>query len=231
MKIPVPIFTSSPLSVLFRFLFILLCTPCILKGQIGCGPGWPKDTSATRIRNIGFTTPVSKNCTINGIAIGFEPATWRGGQTLNINGLSISAAPTDPLYAYAVLIGATCFPKHFSNIHTYPEDKPVTKKFNGLIIGSVSVNAHTNGVNISAIINASRKMNGLSIACLFNHHYSFKGVLIAGLRNKTTIGRGLQIGLLNRCKEGKLVQIGLLNRIGNRTIPFINFQFNRKNDN
>ena len=209
---------------LLKLLFLFLI-PSLVKGQIGCGPGWPKDTSATRTRNIIYTTPVSKNCTINGIAIGFEPATWRGGQTLNINGLSISAAPSDPFYAYAVIMGLFCdFPKHFCNPHTYPEDKPITKKFNGLVVGTVSVNAHTNGVNISAIINASRKMNGLSIAGLYNHHYSFRGVLIAGIRNKTATGRGLQIGLLNRCKEGKLVQIGLLNRIGKRTIPFINFQ-------
>lgn len=67
-------------------------------------------------------------------------------------------------------------------------------------------------------------MNGLSIAGLHNFHYSFNGVLIAGLRNKTTTGRGLQIGLFNRCNEGKLVQIGLINRIGKRTIPLINFQ-------
>jgi len=193
------------------------------------------DTSAPRVRNVIFTTPVSRNSTINGFAIGFQPVRWRGATILNINGVSISASPTDPLFAVVVLlIGATylepkgsSYPKDdFSCRDLYPEeDTAGNSAFNGLVLGCVTPRVKSNGVNVSAIVNASQKMNGLSIAGLFNHHYSFKGVLIAGFRNKTTKGKGVQIGLLNRCKEGKLVQIGLLNKIGKRTIPFINFQF------
>lgn len=195
---------------------------------------WPTDTSATRTRNIIFTTPVSRNSTINGLAIGFQPNTWRGAQRLNINGVSLSASPIDPFIALVYLIlftpdtdkdpGAL---HDFNNRRYYPGIDTSKETYNGLIAGSFSPKVKCNGVNIAVVTNLAKSMNGLSIAGLFNHHYSFKGVLIAGIRNKTTKGKGLQIGLLNRCQEGKLVQIGLLNRIGKRTIPFINFQFKR----
>jgi hypothetical protein len=177
---------------------------------------------------------VSRNSTINGLAIGFQPVRWRGATILNINGISISASPTDPLFALIALLGSTylepkwsTYPKDdFSCRDLYPAADTAGKSaFNGLVLGCVTPGVNSNGVNVSAIMNVSQTMNGLSVAGLFNHHYSFKGVLIAGLRNKTTRGKGVQIGLLNRCKEGKLVQIGLLNKIGKRTIPFINFQF------
>jgi hypothetical protein len=162
---------------------------------------------------------VSKNTVINGFAIGFGPIAWRGAPTLSINGVSVSASPIDPFLAAAVLVFS--YDRHKSD-SLHPRETvggrgyyikatdTVKDHFNGLILGSFTGGAKSNGINISAIMNNSYSMNGLSIA---------------GLRNKTTKGRGLQIGLLNRCKEGKLVQIGLLNKIGKRTIPFINFQF------
>lgn len=192
------------------------------------------DTSAPRIRNVIFTTPVSKNTVINGLAIGFAPVAWRYARTLSINGISISASPIDPfLGIYALIYSVdwhksdSAHPRETIGTKDYYRKATDTVKdhFNGLVVGSLTSGPHSNGINISFILNSSYSMNGLSIAGLHNFHYSFNGVLIAGLRNKTTTGRGLQIGLLNNCKEGKLVQIGLLNRIGKRTIPFINFQF------
>jgi hypothetical protein len=197
-----------------------------------CFPRYNPDFSAPRVRNVIFTTPVIRNTTINGLAIGLQAARWHGTTILNINGVSVSASPTDPIYALIILLASTylepkgSYPKDdFNSRDLYPEvDTSEKSAYNGLMIGSVTPIVCSNGVNISAILNRSQSMNGLSIAGLFNHHYSFKGVLIAGLRNKTTTGKGVQIGLLNRCKEGRVIQIGLLNKIGKRTIPFINFQ-------
>lgn len=188
------------------------------------------DTSAPRIRNFIFTTPVGKNTVINGLAIGFNPVPWKDAQRLSINGVSISASPLDPLLAlYAIIysIGLKKEDSLISDKNFYIKETDTIKDhFNGLILGTFTAGRHSNGINVSAILNYSNTMNGLSITGINNFHYSFNGILIAGLRNKTTKGRGLQIALLNRCKEGgKLVQIGLLNKIGKRTLPFINFQF------
>jgi hypothetical protein len=218
------------------FLLFLFLAPCLVKGQ--CAYQYEPDTSSPRIRNIIFTIPVARNSTINGLAIGFRPRAWRGAQTLNINGVAVAASPFDPILGVFVLLfsvdlepKSSTYPKDdFSTGYLYPKADTVYNnekfnKFNGLILGTITPVAVSNGVNISAVLNASHAMNGLSISGLFNHHHSFKGVLIAVLRNKTTTGKGIQIGLFNRCKEGKVVQIGLLNKIGKRTIPFINFQF------
>jgi len=211
------------LLLLFQFLI-----PSLGKGQCLFAGPHPTDTSAPRTRNIIFTTPVAKNSTINGLAIGFQPNTWHEARLLNINGVSISASPIDPFIA--VLYFYFSLSQEFgeddlNSRNNYPDLDTSRETYNGLIVGSFSPRVKCNGVNIAAVMNYAKTMKGLSIAGLFNHHYSFKGVLIAGFRNKTTKGKGLQIGLFNRCKEGKLVQIGLLNRIGKRTIPFINFQF------
>jgi len=215
----------------WRLIFVLSLTPCLVTAQ--CFPHYKPDTSAPRIRNVIFTTPVSRNNTINGLAIGLQPCRWRGATILNINGLSVSASPTDPIFGFFVLLAAipeskrSTYPKFdLSSSDLYPTADSAEKSvFNGVVLGSVTPRVKSYGLNISAIMNASVRMNGLSIAGLFNHNYSFKGVSIAGLRNKATKGRGVQIGLLNRCQEGKVVQIGLINKIGKRTIPFINFRF------
>ena len=214
------------ISVTCLLLLFQLLIPGLGKGQ--CFRGWSTDTSATRTRNIIFTIPVARNSTINGLAIGFQPNTWREARLLNINGISISASPIDPFIAVLYLdlfLTKELGDDNFNNRHSYPDVDTSKETYNGLIVGSFSPRVKCNGVNIAAVMNYAKTMKGLSIAGLFNHHYSFKGVLIAGIRNKTTRGKGLQIGLLNRCQEGKLVQIGLLNRIGKRTLPFINFKF------
>ena len=228
MNNPVPKRLTSQLSIPVTCLLLLFQFLIPRQGKAQCFRGWNTDTSALRTRNIIFTTPVAKNSTINGLAIGFQPNTWHEARLLNINGISISASPIDPFIA--VLYLSTSLPDKFgdddfNSRHSYPAIDMSKETYNGLIVGSFSPRVKCNGVNIAAVMNYAKTMNGLSVAGLFNHHYSFKGVLVAGIRNKTTKGKGLQIGLLNRCQEGKLVQIGLLNRIGKRTIPFINFQF------
>jgi hypothetical protein len=230
MKNPVPKRLSNQLHIPITSLLLLFqfLVPGLGKGQCVFGPPGRGDTSSPRTRNIVFTTPVEKNSTINGLAIGFQPNTWHGARILNINGVSISASPIDPIIVIAYLYLTLCKEGVEDDLncrHFYPNSDTSKETYNGLIMGSFSPRVKCNGVNIAAVMNYAKTMKGLSIAGLFNHHYSFKGVLIAGIRNKTTKGKGLQIGLLNRCQEGKLVQIGLLNRIGKRTIPFINFQF------
>ncbi|MBO9200214.1 MULTISPECIES: hypothetical protein [Niastella] len=231
MKKPIrtPLTNRLHISVTCLLLFQLL-NPYQGNGQLVAFKPVAKDTSASRIRNIIFTTPVAKNTTINGLAIGLMPITWYPEQTLNINGVSISASPIDPflaiyLLAFTIPNSGGTVEKDLNNRHFYLDSNTSNGKYNGLLVGSYTPMVTCNGINITALMNSATKMNGLSVAGLFNRHYSFKGVLIAGIRNKTTRGKGLQIGLLNRCQDGKLVQIGLLNRIGKRTIPFINLKF------
>src|SRR5262245_31408565 len=121
----------NPITILL-FLFLL---PCIIKGQS------QRDTAAPRIRNIAFTTPVNKNTTINGLAIGFCPTPWHSSNTLNINGISVSASPVDPLIAFFGLLYALPTGKNSSrrmehnSATVYPQADSIKDTYNGLVVG------------------------------------------------------------------------------------------------
>lgn len=214
-------------------LIVFLYLPLFVQGQQS------KDTIHQKVRNVFWTLPVSKNTTINGLAIGLEPRFWGKAKKLKINGLAISAAPWDIVpVTYSLFEALASFSRKidtlpnwkrtsFNSPDLYPEPDS-TRDFiltNGLILGSINAAIVSNGVNI-VLMNTSGTINGLAISGLFNHHYLFRGVLIAGLRNKVTKGRGLQVALFNTCREGYVVQIGLINKIGNRIIPFVNLSIN-----
>lgn len=197
------------------------------------------DSSASRIRNFVFITPVSRNTTINGLAIGLMPSTRGRATKLKINGVSVHASPFDILYAMyglAFSVHSLTGSKRdtarikdgipLANRYVYPQKDTIRHVIqNGLFIGGANDGNKINGLNISIVGNAGDVMNGLSISGFFNVHHTFNGLLIGGLRNKTTTGTGLQVGLFNSCQSGKLLQIGLINRIGKRVIPIINFSF------
>jgi hypothetical protein len=54
------------------------------------------------------------------------------------------------------------------------------------------------------------------------------GLSIAGIRNRASIARGVQIGLFNKSTELRGFQFGLWNINGRRSLPFINWQFKAK---
>lgn len=219
------------MNIMKWFFPFLLFLPVTTGAQIN------GDTSTQKIRNFFWTTPVFQNTRINGLAVGLSPSPWRKAQKLEINGISISAAPWDPFFAVYMLVYANPFKRDstynregsFNTGTIYPvSDGLKNSRNNGLFIGTITGADVFNGVNLSLFANASQTMNGLSVSGLFNHHVASNGVLIAGIRNKTTTARGLQLALFNNCKSGRLIQIGLLNTIGKRTTPLLNLQLNSR---
>lgn len=189
-----------------------------------------------------WVTPVTKNTTINGIAMGLMAIPMRKAEILIINGLNIEASPFSVLGGVMFLMGSILSPFDTSSKGTtrvnveeirdffpFYVDSIFTNKpksaINGLSISTgLSGIDKLSGVAVNGITSSPYQMNGVEITGLINFHYSFKGFIVAGFRNKTTFGEGLQIGLFNSCREGKVVQIGLLNRIGKRIMPLLNFK-------
>jgi hypothetical protein len=217
-----------------NLLFLILAFPFTLFSQEN-KVKW--DTSANRVRNVIFTIPVSRNTTINGLAIGLMPTTLKNAKNLKINGLSIHASPLDIVFGvYSLAFSVKSLTRNrkdtaganetvpLAHKDVYPK-KDTTRQIiqNGLLIGGTNGGNKINGINISVIGNSTSQMNGLSISGLFNVHYNFNGILIGALRNKTTTGKGVQIALFNSCQSGKLIQFGLINRIGKRVVPVVNF--------
>ena len=210
-------------------LIFLLFLPFLVTGQN------KNESFSLRTRNIIWTIPVSKNTTINGIAVGFFPVTWGKAKYLNINGVAISVSPLDPFIGiYSLFDTFYSFSKDtllalrstsFNTNNLYTDSTKESISINGVMVGTFTgIKTRFNGIDVSVIANTAQSLNGLAISGLFNQHHSFKGVLIAGIRNKTTTGKGLQIALFNSCQKGKVVQIELVNKIGKRILPVLNFQ-------
>lgn len=209
-------------------VFILL--PGIVHAQV-------KDSSTHRTRNIAFTTPVSKNTTINGLAIGLMAEPWGKAATLQVNGLNIELAPFSALLGFPYALFGTVvapFQKDTTGPYIYDfvnknifteEPTSFDTKIRGISIsaGGLTRGASAHGLIINGLISWPEEVRGIEITGFMNMHYDFTGLMIAGVRNKTTTGKGVQIALFNTCKEGKVVQFGLINRIGKRITPVLNF--------
>ncbi|XZF13276.1 hypothetical protein ACTHGU_15925 [Chitinophagaceae bacterium MMS25-I14] len=219
---------------LFYSLLLLVCSHNVMAHIT--------DSSATkhlRVCNFIFTTPVSKNTQINGLALGLAAGPWINADTLNVNGVNIELDPAGPLVALFVSIETfiSAFQRdsmkdsHFTgNFTPFPDDTTSNTTINGI---SVSLGGHMAGASVrgfcvNGFVGFEQESQGLELTGIMNLHYNFKGVICAFLRNKTTHGKGVQFALFNTCKEGRLVQIGLLNRIGHRVTPFVNFSFKKK---
>lgn len=219
--------------------FIFCCLLCAMQvtAQQQKHIYWYNDSAAHKlhIRNFVSITPVGKTARINGLAIGLAARPWVDADSLEVNGLNIELNPISPVFGiHAImsapvaifkrgddeLINSDSFPPPYAN-------RPST--VNGLTVSSgIWPGTNLNGVSMSLSASFANTSDGLEVSGIMNMHYRFNGVIIALLRNKTTIGKGVQIGLFNSCREGRLLQIGLLNRIGNRVTPIVNLRLNRK---
>lgn len=202
---------------------------------------WGQNDSSYRVRNIAWATPVGKSSTINGLAIGLMALPFGEKTTVKINGLNIEAAPLSAFFwAYAIVgtvragFGKPDAPGEpmsvLTNKNVYPDDSTVIQaRIRGISISGGGLASATNmsGIAINALISFPDRMQGIEVTGFVNVHYEFNGLMIAGLRNKATRGRGIQIALFNSCQRGQLLQVGLLNRIGKRTLPFMNVSFKR----
>lgn len=184
-------------------------------------------------RNFIWFVPSHAN-EINGISIGAWASTEISRvDSIKIRGISVEVNPI-AIYAGPILIISSLLSPFYTkdnnpeailyNNSVYPDNIEETVTVTGLGISTVSGHS-TNGVNITATGASGSYMNGTSISGVANIYYDFNGVLIAGLQNKTTKGKGLQIGLFNYCQDCKGVQIGLLNKMGRRILPFINMRW------
>lgn len=194
------------------------------------------------VRNVAWATPVKKNTVINGVAFGYIQAVpWMNADSLKINGLNLDASLFCIWGGIYAIVG-TLFSPFSPNNPSKSEEDPLgsrlafvqkdtvfATKIKGISIGAGGLASGTKmgGLALNGITSFADEVSGVEITGIMNLHYSFVGVMLAGLRNKVTTGRGLQISLINTCKEGKVVQIGLINRIDKRIIPFVNFSLKR----
>ena len=194
-------------------------------------------------RNVAFTTPVSKNTTINGLAIGVMAEPLGQADVLDINGLNVELGPLGLTFGWAYTLFGTFYAPFnkrdiaggltfaIDNPHIFPQaPNGYATHIRGISVsaGGLMDDTHFSGLSLNGILSGPDRVDGLEITGLMNMHYDFKGLMIAGLRNKTTTGTGVQIALINTCKSGRVVQFGLINRIGKRTLPFMNFSFKKQ---
>lgn len=189
------------------------------------------------IRTGAWTTPVERNTTINGIALSLMTIPWMTADTLEVNGLSLEIGPLAAFGAVYNVIGLVSSPfarkngvyrEMLGNFSVYPDaDSGRVSIVRGLSVSAGGALASTRGISINGLTSMSSDVHGLEITGLVSIHYEFQGVMIAGLHNKSTYGRGLQVGLINACKAGKVVQVGLINKIGRRVLPFVNCSFRK----
>ncbi|MFN8301549.1 MAG: hypothetical protein U0U46_03585 [Saprospiraceae bacterium] len=178
------------------------------------------------VRYFIWPTPFySGQTTINGLGLGFIAWPIADSARVTINGVNAEIFPAS---FFSLLFGGADFP-YMDSIDFYYNRvrKFESTRINGLSasLGGTLNDGVVNGVQLGGLACFISRLNGLTVSGGFNTIYAFNGVSIAGLRNRSTRGRGVQIGLFNRCTDLKGVQIGLWNRNGKRGMPLINWRF------
>lgn len=195
-----------------------------------------------KTRNVIGLTPVKRNVTINGVAIGFMGRPWKGAESLKVNGLNLDTSPFALFGGVLAFVGTFLSPFNMLGKNDAPRDElGFSDVFPDSVSGVPEVaiegaslsagllrNCELRGVSLNAFVSFTDQTNGMEVTGIMNLHYSFKGIIIAALRNKTTTGKGVQIALINSCKSGHVIQFGLLNRIGNRVLPIVNFSLKKR---
>jgi hypothetical protein len=198
-------------------------------------------------------TPVFRNTTIDGVAMGIYANPFWKRDTLIVNGLSLDACPAPIVITaigafYSVIFLPVMLTSHRKDtvadtalVHRQKQrydslvqqslawrDSLAHTTINGLSIsmGIIKNKTKIRGAAVNVTWGRENEMDGLEVSGLFNVHKIFRGFITAPV-NVTNSGKGVQIGLINYSNTGKLLQIGLLNTIGKRTTPFINFNLKR----
>ncbi len=185
----------------------------------------PVDTTFDRRYPIWFTPCGVEE--INGIAFGLLAENLKNfdnQDTLTINGLNIEV---NPFKIFSVIGPYT--PPYIDSLAIYENHLrgKETTTVNGLnfsVMGNVGLR-ESNGITLNGFHYMILKSNWISVTGMNSAIYEFNGLAISVLRNKATIGKGLQIGLFNSCKNLKGFQIGLWNTNGKRSLPLINWDF------
>lgn len=198
------------------------------------GTGYTKPDESKRDRtfdrrNFIWYTPCNVE-EINGLAIGMMPKNIKNQKYgkpayLVVNGLNIELNPFELVTIYyPQFVGP--YSDSLEYFEAVFEDK-IETTLNGLSITLVNAIGETqmNGVNFAGLVTQADILKGLSISGFSNFSYKMSGLTIAGLHNKATSGKGVQIALYNNAVDFRGFQIGLWNKNGKRSLPFINWQF------
>ncbi len=99
---------------------------------------------------------------------------------------------------------------------------------NGLLLSVTGTfSDQINGLSFSPWMSMGKKVNGLTLNAVWNLYQRIDGVSV-GLLNTTLETRGLQVGLINKTVKLKGFQIGLWNKNEKRSLPFLNWNFDKE---
>lgn len=215
-----------------RFLIFTLITFALFLNDAAFAQ---TDSTEKVVRNAIWFTP-SKADVINGIALGIVESTVMykdqvvNGITINIlsPGMMIPAfVPNDVL--------AECFELAYDSIaldsllkaKSIPDSTRNNYIHNGLVLSGVGLLTDVvHGVQISPWCCLIDEVDGVCINLMCNWVNQVKGVGI-GISNDSYSCKGIQIGLINRSFRLNGFQIGLWNRNRKRSLPLINWYFDK----
>lgn len=195
----------------------------------GSIPGEDKDDS-TRVKKpyvlkkgVWFS-PTNAN-EIRGVNIGLLSMTLRG-DSFAVKGVNLNADLMAMLFTFPAVLYSFAGNK-LINLPDTIDHIDMEKSISGLSVsaGGLLGMGKIQGVSVNGGICLATRAKGMVVTGTQNVVDDFRGVLIAGLRNRSIRGSGLQIGLFNICKHLKGVQIGLWNVNSKRKLPFINWSF------
>lgn len=180
--------------------------------------------SAWRTHNIVWFAPVAHNTVINGWAISAMACPAYGGDTLVVNGINTEIGAGMFFLPYLLLMTPDISVDDYDT--TLKDEETVV--INGISIsclGHISA-SRINGVSLNWFCALHTRCDGVVASYGGNIVGEFNGLVLGGVKNHSTVGRGVQIGLFNSCTQLKGFQFGLLNRNQKRTLPFVNWCFN-----
>jgi len=165
-----------------------------------------KDETSLKLQKVN-----GLNLEINPLGILFwlfyDPAKTANVETVQVNGLSISAAG----YFRGISHNGVSV-----SLYNYGHT------MNGVMGSLANFDIEQgNGAFVAILGVSSKEMKGASFSA-FNNTEILRGVQI-GFVNKNVDGKGLQFGLVNKSNKMKGLQIGFWNKNGKRTLPLINF--------
>jgi len=184
------------------------------------------DTAAKKfISKKGIWFSPSDANEVHGVNIGIQTMN-AGGDPLSIHGVNLSADLLS-LIGGMIALFYVPFGNAMINLPDSGDVSGIVNTVKGLSIsaGGLIGDNQVNGVSINGGIFTAIKTKGLVVTGSQNLIDDFKGVVVSVLRNRSSQGKGIQIGLLNVCKHMKGIQIGLWNVNSKRKLPFINWSF------
>ena len=183
-------------------------------------------------KNVIWFTPCRVE-EINGLAIGLHTKNNKNREfnerdSLIVRGLAIEINP----FSIFGLMNPKFNGPYPDSIDIYYENlkKDWQVKVHGVNISLVNTisEMELRGLNITPLLTVIDEIHGFSFSGINNFCYVLNGISIAGLRNRATIAKGVQIGLFNKATDLRGIQIGLWNINGRRSLPFFNWQFKSK---